>query len=181
MSWTPDNELRDRFARLYAAHYHDLYRYVLTLIPHVQDAQEVLQDTSVALWRKMDSFDPSAAFLPWARQFAYLEALNHRRKYARSRARLSEAVVRLVAEEQAAQQPMLERRFAALNDCLSRLSPDDRRLIEQRYQSEQSIKALAESEGHPADTLYKRLKRLRERLLRCINMKLAEGGGLSDA
>lgn len=177
MDWKPDNEVRDRFARLYADHYHDLYRYILTLIPHTEDAQEVLQDASVALWRKVHEYDPAELFLPWARQFAFLEVLNHRRRYARNQNQLSDAAIRLVAQDQEQLQVELERRFAALRDCLARLGPEDRELIKRRYQSEQTIQQLAAATDRPADTLYKRLRRIRDRLLHCVSLKLADEGG----
>ena len=181
MAISPDNlspeSARDQFARLYTAHHHDLYRYILTLVPHVHDAQEVLQDTSVALWRKVDDYDTAESFLPWARRFAHNEVLNHRRKFARTRGRLSDAVVEQLSIEQQAMQPTLDGRREALQDCMRRLNDDDRQLIEQRYLREDTIQQFAAERGQPADTLYKRLKRIRERLLRCINSKLEADGG----
>lgn len=181
MAISPDNpspdSARDQFARLYTAHHHDLYRYILTLVPHVHDAQEVLQDTSVALWRKVDDYDTAEPFLPWARRFAHNEVLNHRRKFARSRSRLSDAVVEQLSIEQQAMQPTLDARRDALRDCMLRLSDDDRKLIEQRYLRDRTIQQFAAETSQHADTLYKRLKRIRQRLLRCINSKIEADGG----
>ena len=83
-----------------------------------------------------------------------------------------------IAIEQASLQPTLEERRVALSDCMAKLSPDDQALIHQRYMTEDTVAQLAISLNQPADTLYKRLSRIRGRLLRCINRAVTPDGGV---
>ena len=64
-------ERSKQFMMQFARHEHDLFRYVLTLLPNWNDAQDVMQETAAALWQKFDQYDPGRPFLPWACQFAY--------------------------------------------------------------------------------------------------------------
>ena len=53
------------------SHEKQIYRYILSLMPHSQDARDVLQETAIALYNKIDDYDPSRPFAPWAFRFAY--------------------------------------------------------------------------------------------------------------
>ena len=64
--------------RLLSLHQGDLFRYVFALLPHEEDARDVLQETSVALCRKFADYDPDRPFLAWAFRFAHLEVLKQR-------------------------------------------------------------------------------------------------------
>ncbi len=59
--------------RLLARHQEELFRYIFALMPHEEDARDVLQETSVALFRKFAEYDPAKPFLAWAYRFAYVE------------------------------------------------------------------------------------------------------------
>ena len=66
--------------RLLTRHQEGLFRYIFALLPHEEDARDVLQETCVALCRKFADYDPDKPFLAWAFRFAcfYLvSATNH--------------------------------------------------------------------------------------------------------
>ena len=52
----------------------ELLRYVMVLVPNVNDARDVLQETAIALLRTIDKYDPDRPFVPWACRFALNEA-----------------------------------------------------------------------------------------------------------
>jgi len=60
------------FLRIYSRHHRDLYRYALMLVVRQSDADDVLQEASVALWKKFGDYDTSLPFLPWAKRVVYL-------------------------------------------------------------------------------------------------------------
>ena len=62
------------FIRLFLEAEKDLLRYVMVLIPNVADARDVVQEAAVALWDKIDLYDPDKPFAPWACRFALNEA-----------------------------------------------------------------------------------------------------------
>ena len=67
-------ERMELLVRLLSAHQENLFRYIFSLLPHEEDARDVLQETSVALYRKfaeyarMDTF--SAVWPSMARWIA---------------------------------------------------------------------------------------------------------------
>ena len=52
-----------------------LFGYLVTLLGNVHDAHDVLQETNLLLWHKMDDFEPDSEFGAWARECAYFQAL----------------------------------------------------------------------------------------------------------
>jgi len=161
------------FVELILKHERSLLRYIRSMIPRLDDAEEVWQSTATVLWEKFADYDQTRDFLPWAQRFAYFECLKFRRKYARDRMIFSEEVMRTVADHHESARDVLERRSQALRTCLEQLVASDLSLLHSRYQSETTIGELADQLHTTAKSLYRRLDRLRERLARCVRQRLA--------
>jgi RNA polymerase sigma-70 factor (ECF subfamily) len=165
----------EHIVRLLSAHQEQLYRYVFALLPHEQDAKDVVQETCVALCRKFDEYDIGKPFLPWAFRFAYLEVLKFRQKHRRAPVSLSEDVIEVLARERDQHRELLDARLRALEECLSKLPAADAKLMQGRYQASLSIEKLAEQLAMSQRTLFRNLERVRRVLFDCINRRLAEG------
>jgi len=153
----------------------NLYAYILSLVPQVNDAQDVLQETAVALWTKKDEYNPEEPFIPWAIRFAYFQVLNFRTRQKRRRTStilFSDEVISALAEEHVRHSTVIESRREALADCLEKIPPPGRRLLRQRYEGKGTMEEIAVRAGMKVGTLYKRLERLRQQLLDCITQTL---------
>ncbi len=159
--------------RLLTRHQADLFRYIFALLPHEEDAKDVLQETSVALFRKFAEYDPGQPFLAWAFRFAALEVLKHRERNQRGSRLLSRELIERLARERAEHEPVLQTRLQALERCLERLPPEDRELIRQRYQQKARWDELVSQGGASRRTLFRRLDRIRRRLFDCISRRVA--------
>lgn len=164
------------FVRLLLQHQGELLRYILPLVGNLEDAQDVLQQSALALWQKFDQYDPDRPFLPFAKRFAYNEVLMHHRKNRRYTFLTQELIDSLV--EQQAEPELAAQRRLALESCLEALPEADRLLLDERYSaSGQTVHQLADETGQKANVLYKALARIRRQLLHCVNEKLALGRG----
>jgi RNA polymerase sigma-70 factor, ECF subfamily len=162
--------------RLLMKHQEDLFRYIFALHPHEEDARDVLQETSVALYRKFADYDPAKPFLAWAYGFAYLEVLKQRERNQRGTRHLRSDLVELLARERQGQEGLLQARLQALELCLADLPPLDRELIRQRYDARRPIEELVEQLGTSRRTLFRNLDRIRRTLLECINRRMQAAG-----
>jgi RNA polymerase sigma-70 factor (ECF subfamily) len=163
----------ESLVRLLSRHQDDLFRYIFALLPHEEDARDVLQETSVALCRKFAEYDPEQPFLPWAFRFAYLEVLKQRERNQRGTRLLKAELVERLAREREAHEPALHERLQALEQCLDDLPAADRELIRQRYQGKARAAELASRSGASRRTLFRNLDRIRRRLFDCISRRLA--------
>jgi RNA polymerase sigma-70 factor (ECF subfamily) len=156
------------YVRLLLQHQNALMRYILPLVGRLDDAQDVLQETAAALWRKFDQYDPGSPFLPWARRFAHHEVLMHHRRRRRYTF-LTEELIESLSERQAEQERDERQLQEALRDCVAKLAESDRRLLDHRYADPgTTIQRLAAQTGQTANVLYKSLARIRRQLLQCV-------------
>jgi RNA polymerase sigma-70 factor (ECF subfamily) len=165
----------ERFVRLFVEGQREILRYILRLVPDIDDAHEILQDTAVDLWRKFDRYDPELAFAPWACGFAFRRVLKHREQSARRVKFLSIESLTLIADETSEKDGILDDRRRALERCLEQLPDDDRVVVEHRYRGQMSVAQIAEITGRNTSALYKALERIRARLFDCVNRRLHMG------
>lgn len=170
------DEKVEQFVRCFSADEHRIYRYVYAMVPNADDARDIVQETSVALWRKFDEYDPSQPFAGWACRFAYYEALKFRKQRRHATSYLSDETVAAFAEEYVAQSEELENRRKALDECLTKLPDKSRALLEERYSAGHSVQEIARRSGRSVNTLYKTMEQIRRLLLACITRSLAAGG-----
>lgn len=161
--------------RLLSKHQEDLFRYIYALLPHEEDARDVLQETSVSLCRKFAEYDPARPFLAWAYRFAYLEVLKYRERAQRSNPLLNRELIGLLAREREEHEPILQARLQALEHCLEELPPADQELIRKRYQGKTSAEDLIKHFGTSRRTLFRNLDRIRRVLQTCITRRVTNG------
>lgn len=168
-----------RFMRLFLASEKEIFRYVAVLVPRVADAQDVVQQTAVALWKKFDQYNPAQAFTPWACRFALLEARQFVRRDQRRGAFLDDALADTLVERRSALGDEMDRRFSHLADCLGKLGPEQRQTVERYYYERRPVEELASGSGRSAEAIYKSLQRIRQALLDCVTRALKTEGGTS--
>src|SRR5262245_54811487 len=78
MSGEVDSSHDGLFEQLIAEHQRPLFLYILTLVPHATEAEEVLQETNVAILRSASDFETGSNFRAWAFRIAYHRVLQHR-------------------------------------------------------------------------------------------------------
>lgn len=161
---------RREFVELFEQHRGRLLAYILTLVPNWNDAQELLQETSLRLWTEFDAYQPATNFLAWACRVAYFQVLTYRKKHQRSPGQLSdEAVARLAAEHPS---PELASDEAVwLEECLAELKVEHRQLIEAHYSHGLTVAELSGRASKSVDAVYKMLARIRAMLVECVNRR----------
>lgn len=162
-----------RFVRLFAQHEHQIYAYIVSVLSNWTDADEVMQETSVAIWEMFDDFQEGTSFRHWACRIAYFRILRFRQKRGRDRHEFDHQFVEAVAEAAIEEADSFESRRMALADCLTRLRREDRELLESCYTGGDQIKHVAERLDRPAKSVYKALGRIRQALFECVRRKVA--------
>ncbi len=162
--------------RLLTRHQEELFRYIFALLPHEEDARDVLQETSVSLYRKSAEYDITKPFLAWAYRFAYLEVLKQRERNQRGSRHLRADLVGRLAREREGHDPVLQVRLHALDHCLEELAPADQELVRQSYQEKIGVEELVRRFGTSRRTLFRNLERIRRRLFDCISLHVAATG-----
>jgi RNA polymerase sigma-70 factor (ECF subfamily) len=171
------NEIQDRatrFVQLLTVHQRDLYAYINTLLVGQAAASDVLQDTNLDLWARMEEFDFRRPFLPWAYAFAYQRVLAFRKTQRRNRLVFNDEIIQLISDTYMSGAVDADQRVGALQACLDRLPPRQKQLIRDRYTVTMSVNGLADRLGCTANQISARLYRIRRALAKCVEAVMAK-------
>ena len=174
----PNTDSHDSFLRLYVKCEESLRGYVRSLLPTLEDAREVMQETAAVLWKKYDQLDDPKNFRRWAFGVARFEVLAYRRDKARDRHIFGEELITQLALESEKIALDSDREIKALKSCLAKLPPKHSALVREAYDKDLKIKEIAEREGRTPMSVYKVLHRARMALADCVKETLeTEGAG----
>jgi RNA polymerase sigma-70 factor, ECF subfamily len=172
----PKSAAQERFLSLFLRSEREIFRYVAALVPHVADAEDIVQQTAVALWEKFEAYDPAQPFTPWACRFA----LNKARQWMERRQRWQALLEAGLAEELARRReelgPELECKLKHLEQCLAKLPEEQRSLVEGYYYHRSNVEELAERSGRTVAGTYKALQRIRQTLQLCVGSVVSTEG-----
>ena len=167
----------ERFATLLGGAQRKLFLYILSFVPNPADAEDILQETNLVLWRKFGEFQPGTDFIRWACKVAFYEVLKHRQAGTRKPLPLSEAALALLAQDAEDALGEVDSRREALLRCLGKLREPVRQMIRLRYQLGVDTRAVAQAVGRSVEATRRALHRARVALLRCIERELARDLG----
>lgn len=168
-----DKSRTDEFVALLAQHESQIYSFLYALVCHRDDAQDLMQEATVTMWRKFNQFKTGTNFAAWGCEISKNCALNYFQSRKR-RKMFSTTMIDLLAETESATDVELRlARRQALRQCLDKLGAKDRELVSQCYASNASIKSVAEEIKRPVAGIYNSLSRIRRALYLCINSTLA--------
>ncbi len=165
-----DAELSGRIQELRPA----LRGYILSILPHPDAAEDVVQETCLFLWERRGDFQPGTNFKAWAFKTGYFKALTHRRELQRNKVvTLSEDLLHRIAGAAEEQAEQIDERLVAMRACLADLRPEDLRLLQLKYVERRSLSEQARSLNAPPNRLQKAISRVRLALRHCIEHKLS--------
>ena len=161
---------------LFVRHEPAIHSFLTSMLAGLDDAEVVMQETSMVLWKKFEQFDRGTSFRNWAFQIARFEAMNFRRKRQRDRHFFSDELVQLLADDAAEQAAQLEEERRVLAHCVAKLEANDRGVLSGCYREDSTIKAYAQRVGRTANAVRKHLARIRTALSACVRRTLGLDG-----
>lgn len=176
MSASSQSPKHEEFIALFVRHEPAIHSFLTSLLANLDDAEVVMQETSMAMWKKFDQFEAGTSFRNWGFQIARFEAMNFRRKRQRDRHCFSDELVQLLADDAAQHATQLEEERRVLAHCLAKLDSRDRGLLSGCYREGSTIKAHAERVGRTPNAVRKHLARIRAALSLCIRQALELDG-----
>lgn len=173
----------DQFSALLTSSRQRIYNFIGSMVLDRNDADDIMQETSLALWKHADEFREGEDFTKWACSFAYFRVMKQRRaKYYRLK--LVERVVDLLATEALADDQLdkllaaeqFERQERALAECLEEVPTRNRSLLLEYYANGRSLAEIGLGVGRNANAIAQLLHRLRSRLRDCVARRLSPHG-----
>ncbi len=170
MSDSNDHEL---FMRLWIRHQARIYSYIRSMVFRRADAEDILQEVALVLWRKFEQFEPGSRFDQWAYRVAHNQVLYYRQKTNRRVVLFSQDLIDNIADRLAVANASRDGYFDALESCLDGLPTAERDLVRKRYEPGATNRSLAKTLGRSESTISRALNRIYLALLGCIRGKMA--------
>jgi RNA polymerase sigma-70 factor (ECF subfamily) len=162
------------FVLLLATCQRPIFLYAMSLLGNVQDAEDVVQESGLVLWKKFHEYQPGTDFVRWACQIARYQSLKLRARRFRGPQVFSNDFLEIIATASEEKSPAeLDARRQAVLQCMQKLSAADRDLIVRRYRKGASTRGVATALNRSAQGTRRSLQRIREALARCVGHKFA--------
>lgn len=151
-----------------------LRAYVYAVTRSHSDADDILQEVWRTLLVKIDQYDDSRPFRPWAMGVARLQVLKWRQARGRSREISSPEVLDLLAATAEEHADEIDVRLSFLEACMGRLTVACRNIMEMKYLHGMHIADIATRVGRNVAAVEMTLVRARRALRECIDQRMQE-------
>lgn len=172
----PTPEVGDQgevFLRHMAEHERAVAAYVYSLLPGAADADDILQEAKIVMWKQFGRFQAGTNFRAWARTIVLHQVLNHRRaEKRRPYAAHDREFIEAVATEIDRQADRLDRQSEALKHCLRKLPEVHRAIVVWRYYEDCDVEEIAAKSERSVEAVYRLLSRIRKALAECLARQL---------
>ncbi|MER5624222.1 RNA polymerase sigma factor [Streptosporangium sp. NPDC002544] len=158
---------RDRFEALYLACYPAVHRYALRRTDSVDDVADVIAETFLTAWRRLDDVPAGDATVLWLYGTARRVLANHRRGELRRTALALRLRDELAAGQEAAP---TDSQAHAVRAAFATLAPADREVLALACWEELTGPQIATVLGCSSTAARLRLYRARKRLARLLDM-----------
>jgi RNA polymerase sigma-70 factor (ECF subfamily) len=151
-----------------------IYLYILSLVIHPSDADDILQDTLALMWSKFREFRPGTDFVAWGKTIARYKVMNYLKKNKSAKIQFDDDVIKLL-ESESGQMDNLSDRLEAMKGCIQKLTDKEQDLLAMRYRKDFSFKKMALNIGISKQSAYRSISRIHAKLVKCIKFALEAG------
>jgi RNA polymerase sigma-70 factor (ECF subfamily) len=150
-----------------------LFAYIWAIVRDDHLAEDVFQDVTLLAMKKADEIDGPDHLPNWLRSTARHRALYALRQRGAGPILDADLLDMMESDWKQLDPYAADDMTDALRQCLDRLSPDARKLIEMRYRESIKPAGIAERLGRKVTTVYVTLTRAHKSLGDCIRRRLA--------
>ena len=164
---------RRYFLQLFMNSQKIIHNYILSMVHDKADAEDLTQETALLMWDKFDEFKPDGNFVSWGVKIAHYKVMNYFRTKKNVKfftddllEQISDCYQRKIGE--------VEDRLEALEQCLTKLNTNDRKLITHYYDQGLKVTQMTDVMGSSVHSLYRAMARIHDSLFCCINRTMRE-------
>jgi RNA polymerase sigma-70 factor, ECF subfamily len=148
---------------LFARHHARVYRFILRLVGSEAAAEDLTSEVFLGVWRQAHRFEARSAVTTWLLAIARYKALAELRRRPDASSDQATADASDPADDPEASFE-IKHRGEILRNCLTRLSPRHREIIDLVYYHEKSVQEAADILGVPGNTVKTRMFHARKKL-----------------
>lgn len=157
------------FENLYRTTSAKLFGICLRVLPQRAEAEEVLQEVFLGIWRKAEQFDATrASAMTWLSMMTRNKAIDRLRANAGARAQVPIELDEIEGDSSASEVAEVAQDQARIEVCLDELEAPRRQLIRVAFFEGATYEELAERSGNPLGTVKSWIRRSLLKLKACL-------------
>src|SRR5262245_44542396 len=166
---------REAMALLYARHKTTVYRFILRMTGDANTSDDLVSEVFLDVWRAAANFQAKSRVSTWLLAIARYKTLSLTRR--RADESLDERAVAAVADGADDPETTADRltRGAVVRNCLTRLSPVHRQVMDLAYYHERTVEEIATILDIPINTVKTRMFYARSRMNRLLRQAGIDG------
>jgi RNA polymerase sigma-70 factor (ECF subfamily) len=161
------------FISLLMGNMNSIYTYIVIMVPHTAEADDIFQETATTLWEKFSDYEPGTDFRAWALAIARFKVLKYFDAQKNKKVLFSSDTLATLSERLAGGEPDEREEIEILRRCVDKLEKRGRELIVMKYTRKISTKELATQLNRSVSGLYDTLSRIHASLVDCVRRNLA--------
>ena len=171
-----DNDKSTLFVKLLAEHEKRLQHYVRILVPNSAAADDVLQESKMAMWQHFEKFEEGTNFNAWAHRFVFNRVLAFRKRKGRENDVhiFTDAFYEMLDDKYSQEAERVELKIESLQTCIDKLESSQKVMLKMRYFEKAEIEDVAAKIGKTVTAAYRSLSRVRVALRECVNRNLVQ-------
>lgn len=166
------NDKSEQFLSLFAKNQKRIYGFITVLVPQAVDADDLMQETMLVMWRRFDDFQHGTDFAAWGISIARRIVMKFYSERKNKALLFDDETMQTILQHAEKTNIHQTDYNAALQHCMDKLNPQDRKVIRLRYEHEMSTRMLALQLGRTLENTYKILARIHALLQRCVQKTL---------
>ncbi|WP_249729618.1 MULTISPECIES: sigma-70 family RNA polymerase sigma factor [unclassified Chelatococcus] len=149
---------------IFTAHHLRVFRFVVRLVEREDVAEDVVTEVFLDLWRQAGQFEQRSSLSTWLLVIARNKAYSSLRR--RKEEQLDDGVAEALPDQDDSPEISAQKmnKAAIMRQCLDKLSPEHRMVMDLVYYHEEPIEAVSRILGIPENTVKTRMFHARKRL-----------------
>lgn len=164
---------KQAYANIINKYKNQLYATILRMTKNPQDAQDLVQDAFIKVYRNLDKYDGSGSFAGWLYRIAINHCMDEFRKKSHTTIQLEIDETKAVNREHPEVIFLKKEKSRQLERLISTLPEDERLIILLRYVNEISYEEIGEVMDVPLSTVRNKLHRAKIKMRETVRR---EGG-----
>lgn len=160
------------FMSLLVPNQRHIQAFILCLVPHKADAEDILQETLIEMWRKFISFEIGTDFVAWGVTIAKYKVLDFRRKNKDRRLQFNDQLINTLEKESDRKMKAIDDYTDKLRPCMQKLSVKEREFLRLRHRQDLTLEKISQRTGMSFQGVHKAIGRIHAKLVSCIKLSL---------
>jgi RNA polymerase sigma-70 factor, ECF subfamily len=172
MDYISDNLDSKTFVSLLVPNQRRIQAFILTLVPNLNDAEDIYQETLSIMWNKFNTFQMGTDFVAWAITIAKYRILKFRRDFQKSKMQFNSQVHEILETAASTKTNSLGDHLEVLQKCLRQLSEKETAMLQLRYEDDMSFQKMSLRIGKTSPSIHRILVLIHSKLALCVRRTL---------